>query len=165
MVREADTRLRIQESVQRIVARIKRLRDLPFLRDFTGRYLPEAPVQLVVCGDPRFQYVSMMHRVDVQVELFALRGSVSMAAQNMLLAAHAQGLGAVVFTNFYPHEVKQILGVPDPLKVICILPVGYAAQPKAAPVRREPETFTNLERFEAGKLRSQALIEEAHRDP
>ena len=158
-------RQRIQESVQRVVARIKELRDFPFLRTFTGGYLLEAPVQLVVCGDPRFQYVSMMHGVDEQVELFALWGSVSMAVQNMLLAAHAEGLGSVVFTNFYPREVEELLGVPDPLKVICILPVGYPAQPKAAPVRRPAESFTHLERFERGKMRSDELVEDAHRDP
>ncbi|MBN1835635.1 MAG: nitroreductase family protein [Spirochaetales bacterium] len=165
VVRNLDTRQRIQESVQRVVHRIKERRDFPFLRTFTGGYLLEAPVQLVMCGDPRFQYVSMMHDVDEQVELFALWGSVSMAVQNMLLAAHAQGLGSVVFTNFYPHEVKELLGVPDPLKVICILPVGYPAEPKAAPVRRRAEDFTHLERFDASKLRSDELVEEAHRDP
>ena len=167
VVRDRATRERIQESVRRVVARIKELRDFPFLRTFTGGYLLEAPVQLVICGDPRFQYVSMMHGVDDQVELFALWGSVSMAIQNMLLAAHALGLGSAVFTNFYPEEVKAILRVPDPLKVICSLPLGYpAAGPaKPPPERRGPEAFTHWGRFDAAKMRPQELIEQAHRDP
>lgn len=165
VVRDVETRKRIQESVQRVVARIKQLRDFPFLRTFTGSYLMEAPVQLVVCGDPRFQYVSMMNGVEDQVELFALWGSVSMAVQNMLLAAHALGLGSVVFTNFYPEEVKRVLEVPDPLKVICILPIGYAAAARAAPPRREADSFTHLERFNPEKMRSRELVEQARADP
>jgi len=167
VVKDRAVRERIQQSVGRCVARVKELREFPFLRSFTGGYLLEAPVQLVVCADPRFQRVSMMNGVDEQVELFALWGSVSMAIQNMLLEAHALGLGSAIFTNFYPREVKAILGVPDPLLVICSLPLGYpAAGPaKAPPVRRPPEAFTHRERFEPGKLRPQALIDEARRDP
>ncbi len=166
VVRDLATRERIQKSVRRVVARIKELRDFPFLRTFTGGYLLEAPLQLVICADPRFQYVSMMHGVDDQMELFALWGSVSMAIQNMLLAAHALGLGSAVFTNFYPEEVKAILGVPDPLKVICSLPLGYPGGPaKTPPERRNPADFTHEERFDRGKLRPQDLVERAHRDP
>lgn len=168
VVQDRATRERIQESVARCVARIKELRDFPFLRTFTGGYLLEAPVQLVICADPRFQRVSMMNGVDHQVELFALWGSVSMAIQNMLLEAHALGLGSAIFTNFYPQEVKAILEVPDPLIVICSLPLGYPALPagtKPPPTRRELEAFTHWERFEAGKMRPQALIEQARRDP
>jgi nitroreductase len=166
VVQDRATRERIQDSVGRCVARIKELRDFPFLRTFTGGYLLEAPVQLVICGDPRFQYVSMMNGVDDQVELFALWGSVSMAIQNMLLAARALGLGSAVFTNFYPQEVKAILGVPDPLKVICSLPLGYpAGGTKPPPERRSPESFTHRERFDGAKMRPQELIEQARRDP
>lgn len=166
VVKDRATRERIQESVRRVVASIKQLRDFPFLRTFTGGYLLEAPVQLVVCGDPRFQYVSMMNGVDDQVELFALWGSVSMAIQNMLLAAHALGLGSAVFTNFYPEEVKAILEVPDPLKVICSLPLGYSAVgAKPPPERRSLDSFTHLERFDGAKMRPQELIEQARRDP
>jgi nitroreductase len=166
VVKDQHTRERIQASVRRVVSRIKELRDFPFLRTFTGGYLLEAPVQLVVCGDPRFQYVSMMNGVDDQVELFALWGSVSMAIQNMMLAAHALGLGSAVFTNFYPEEVKAILKVPDPLKVICSLPIGYpAGEGKPPPERRSPDSFTHSERFEGAKLRPRELIEQARQDP
>lgn len=165
IVKDKKTKAAIQQSVSRVIKRIKELRDFPFLKTFTAQYMLEAPVQLVVCGDPRFQYVSMMDGVDDQVKLFALWGSVSMAIQNMLLAAHALGLGSVVFTNFYPEEVKTLLSVPDPLKVITILPLGYPTEEKAPPVRRKLETFTHREGFERGKMRSQELIEQARQDP
>jgi 5,6-dimethylbenzimidazole synthase len=165
VVAEQKTKERIQESVRRVIARIRELRDFPFLRTFTAQYMIEAPVQLVICGDPRFKYVSMMHGVDDDVEQFALWGSVSMAVQNMLLAAQALGLGSVVFTNFYPSEVREILSVPEPLKVVCILPIGYPAETKVPPFRRGREEFLHRERFDPDKVRPDSLIEEAHRDP
>jgi 5,6-dimethylbenzimidazole synthase len=165
VVRDPATKDLIQESVKKVIARIKELRDFPFLRTFTAHYMLEAPVQLVVCADPRFQYVSMMHGVDPDVQSFATWGSVSMAVQNMLLAAHALGLASVVFTNFYPAEVKEILGVPDPLKVVCILPLGYAAEDRAAPLRRATGDFVHWEKFDKAKLRPDSFVEMAHQDP
>ena len=165
VVKDSKTKDLIQESVKRVIRKIKELRDFPFLQTFTAHYMLEAPVQLVVCGDPRFQYVSMMNKVDEDVENFALWGSVSMSIQNMLLMAHALGLGSVVFTNFYPEEVKKLLNIPDPLKIICILPVGYPNETKIPPVRRKMEEFIHIEKMDKSKIRSDELIEEAHRDP
>lgn len=53
----------------------------------------------------------------------------SAASENILLAAHALGLGAV-WTAVYPHPeredaVRSILGVPDSIIPFCIIPVGY----------------------------------------
>ena len=165
VVQDPTTKDMIQESVKHCITRIKELRDFPFLSTFTGHYMLEAPVQLVVCGDPRFSYVSMMHAVDPDVERWAMWGSVSMAVQNMLLAAHAAGLASVAFTNFMPEEVKKILDIPDPLKVVCILPLGYANEQRAATPRRPLEDFVHWERFDAAKMRSDSLIQAAHRDP
>jgi 5,6-dimethylbenzimidazole synthase len=165
VVKNGKTKELIQESVKRVIKRIKELRDFPFLKTFTAHYMLEAPVQIVVCGDPRFRYVSMMNNVDDDVENFALWGSVSMSIQNMLLMAHALGLGSVVFTNFYPEEVKKLLNIPDPLKVVCILPVGFPGETKIPPVRRQLEDFTHIEMFDSSKIRSEDFIEEAHRDP
>jgi len=165
VVKNSNTKELIHESVKRVIARIKEIRNFPFLCTFTAHYMLEAPVQLVVCGDPRFQYVSMMNKVDDDVERFALWGSVSMAIQNMLLAAHALGLGSVVFTNFYPSDVKKILAIPDPIKVICILPIGYPNETKIPSYRRKREEFTHWEKFDISKMRSDDLIEKAHQDP
>jgi 5,6-dimethylbenzimidazole synthase len=165
VVRDSKTKEQIQESVKRVVARIKELRDFPFLRTFTGQYLLEAPVQLVIVGDPRFKYVSMMHQVEPNIEQFAFWGSVSMAIQNMLLAVEAQGLASVVFTNFYPAEVARILNIPDLLQILCILPVGYPNEQKEPRPRRDPDSFLHWELYNPRKMRSSELIESAHQDP
>jgi len=165
VVKEQAKKEQIQKSVEKVIERIKELRDFPFLKTFTAHYMLEAPVQLVVVGDPRFKYVSMMHSVEPNVEQFAFWGSVSMAIQNMLLTAAALDLGSVVFTNFYPEEVKSLLNIPDRLQVVCILPVGYPNEEKEPPVRRSLNDFVHWGDFDSQKIRSDNLIEEAHKDP
>jgi nitroreductase len=68
----------------------------------------------------------------------------SAATQNLLLSAHARGLGAV-WTAVYPVEdrvagVKQILGLPDPVMPLCIVPVGYPAEKPEPTLRRYDES-------------------------
>lgn len=165
IVRERETKEKIQENIRTVIKKIRSLRDFPFLKTFTADYMLQAPVQIVVCCDTRFMRVSMMNQVDEQIEQFAFWGSVSMAIQNMLLAAQAQGLGSVVFTDIYPDEIKRMLGVPEPLRVICILPVGYLAEERDVGFRREIDEFTHRERFVLGKMRTDSFVEEARKDP
>ena len=53
----------------------------------------------------------------------------SAASQNILLAAHAMGLGAV-WTGVFPREdrvaeVRGVLNIPDNLVPLNVIPVGY----------------------------------------
>lgn len=57
---------------------------------------------------------------------------VSAATENLLLAAHAMGLGAV-WTGVYPStdrtpQVQQMLGLPENILPMCIVPVGVPAE-------------------------------------
>jgi nitroreductase len=49
------------------------------------------------------------------------------AAQNLLLAARALGLGAVLTTPqlFHPGQYEKILGLPSDVTLACCIPVGY----------------------------------------
>ena len=56
----------------------------------------------------------------------------SAATENILLAAHALGLGAV-WTACWPYEdryapVKDILGIPEKIMPLAIIPVGHPAE-------------------------------------
>ncbi len=57
---------------------------------------------------------------------------VSAATMNLLNAAHSMGLGAV-WTGLYPDEprlalLKSLLGLPEHIMPLCIVPVGYPAE-------------------------------------
>lgn len=84
-----------------------------------AKMLKEAPMAIVVCADTT---KSSYWYLDC-----------SAATQNILLAAEALGLGAV-WTATYPYEdrmavVKQYTDLPDHVKSLCVIPVGYPAMP------------------------------------
>ncbi|MBM4286057.1 MAG: nitroreductase family protein, partial [Deltaproteobacteria bacterium] len=58
--------------------------------------------------------------------------------QNMLLAAHAEGLGACWMTgpNFVAQEILDYLGKPEQ-HLLAITPIGYSAKEPPVPPRKE----------------------------
>jgi nitroreductase len=88
-------------------------------------FLKDAPLGVVVCGDPK--------RCDVWVE------DCSIASTFLLLAAESMGLGACWIQirlrsqeGGVPAEekVKQILDLPPELKIESIIAIGYPAESK-----------------------------------
>ena len=76
--------------------------------------------------------------------------SMSMAIQNLLLAAHAHGLGACMHSGplpFLRHKVNRLLGLPDKLELAGLISLGYpdtavaAVHEPATP--RKPVTKTS----------------------
>ena len=68
----------------------------------------------------------------------------SAATQNLLLAAHARGLG-VVWLGVYPDEervagLKSTLGLPEQVVPLCVVPLGHPAARQQPPARRYDET-------------------------
>lgn len=63
------------------------------------------------------------------------------AVQNLLLAARALGLGAVLTTQqfFVPGEFEKVLGIPSGVTLAAIVPVGWPTG-KFGPVSRPPAT-------------------------
>lgn len=80
-----------------------------------AKMLASAPMAIVVCAD------------ETKSDYWYL--DCSAAAENMLLAAEAQGLGAV-WTATYPYRermevVSRFLHTPSQVKSLCVIPVGY----------------------------------------
>lgn len=77
-----------------------------------ARFLAEAPVVIVGCGDQKASPKWFM--VDVAI-----------AMQNMVLTATSEGLGTCWVGSFNEDEVKKLLKIPDRYKVVALLAVGY----------------------------------------
>lgn len=80
-----------------------------------GRFMAESPVVIVFIADP--EKSSIWHHGDVAV-----------AVQSFMLAAHSLGLGTCwmgVMNTPYEEPIKQLLKIPDKLKVLCTVSVGY----------------------------------------
>jgi len=86
-------------------------------------------------------------RVDEKiVERYGQRGKdlysicdVSAAVENILLMAYSQGLGAVWVGAFDEEEVANILDLPENLRPIAIIPVGYPDESPFPPERKDKE--------------------------
>lgn len=80
-----------------------------------------APIAIVVCGN-KDRFLDGVDDVLWEQDLSA-------ASENILLAAHAIGLGGV-WTCIYPHEervspVKSILNLPDNMIPFNLIPIGH----------------------------------------
>lgn len=98
--------------------------------------LREASVAILVCGD---------------VDLERYKGSwvqdCSAATQNLLLAAHARGLGAV-WVGIYPKDdrvqrMQKLLDLPAHVIPLALVPIGYPA-----------ERIPSVDRFDATRIHS-----------
>lgn len=88
-----------------------------------AKMVATAPLAIVVCGDLN----KIPNSSDIQWSQDA-----SAASENLLLAAHAMGLGAV-WTGVYPRiervkAVQNILNLPDNIIPLNVIPIGYPAE-------------------------------------
>jgi nitroreductase len=61
----------------------------------------------------------------------------ALAVQNMVLAAHALGLGTVIMGAFDAVQAEKALGVPKGYRVVVMFPVGVPDREGKAPPRKE----------------------------
>ncbi len=108
-------------------------RDFVVVRDETARhalasaaldqeYVAQAPVDVVVCANLR--RVSKYGERGRQ--LYAVQDAAA-ATQNLLLAAHDAGLGGVWVGAFDEEAVRNLLGLPDYVRPVAIVPLGHPA--------------------------------------
>ncbi|MFF8653953.1 nitroreductase family protein [Streptomyces huasconensis] len=71
----------------------------------------------------------------------------AMAVENLLLAAHAQGLGACPVSSFCGPAIGRLLELPSHIEPRFIVPIGYPAQELASPSRRNRNEVISYERW------------------
>jgi len=71
------------------------------------------------------------------------------AAQNMMLAAHALGVGSCPITLHNHEGAKRFLNIPDELNIVVCIAFGYPAQTKkrGRVMRRPLDEFLHYERY------------------
>jgi nitroreductase len=96
-----------------------------------------APVIVVVCGDTSRCVEAV------------LEASIWPAAQNLLLAAQALGLGAALttITTVFDDELRALLALPDHIRPMGIVPLGWPAKPLGPPKRAAVAEKTFRERY------------------
>ncbi len=72
---------------------------------------------------------------------------VSAAIENLLLAAVDLGLGACWISGFDHEKVKEALKIPQEVRVVALIPVGYTDRVQGPPPKFDPEEFTYFETY------------------
>ncbi|MFH1010531.1 MAG: nitroreductase family protein [bacterium] len=93
-----------------------------------AKMLKQAPVAILVCGDPTLEKYKGRWMLDC-----------SAATQNILLAAHARGLGTV-WVGIYPERerienMQRLLNLPPHIIPLALIPIGYPAEHVPQPER------------------------------
>ncbi|MBI4703115.1 MAG: nitroreductase family protein [Deltaproteobacteria bacterium] len=96
------------------------------------RFVADAPLVVVVCVDEARAARAYGER---GVSLYCLQDTAA-AIQNMLLVAHAMGLGTCWVGAFDEQAVAQVLELRDGLRPVALVPVGVPAERPRMPPRR-----------------------------
>jgi nitroreductase len=144
VVRDAATRAAIGALTARLWERTKALEEQrlspALLRDVELGAIggvAGAPVLIVVCGDTRLTFAQ------------AMDASVFPAVQNLLLAAHALGLGSTLTTLpvLGGDEVSALLALPPEVVPVAVIPLGHLPQPLGPPRRQALPEKAHLNRY------------------
>ena len=118
-----------------VVVRNEQTKDLLAVAAYEQWFIAEAPVVIVVCADP----VRSASRYGSRgVQLYCLQDTAA-ATEHILLAATALGLGACWVGAFDERAASKALGLPDSLRPVAIVPIGYPAAPPHRTSRRSLE--------------------------
>ena len=97
-----------------------------------GAMVAKAPVAILVCGDLALEQSPGYWPIDCAA-----------ATENLLLAAHALGLGAV-WTGVYPREermqgFRRLFELPENVIPHTLIPLGYPAEQPVSRERYQPQ--------------------------
>lgn len=104
-----------------------------------SKMVPHCRVAILVCAD-----MTLVKHEGSWVQ------DCSAATQNLLLAAHAKGLGAV-WLGVYPYGervegIKKLVGLPDHVYPLALVPIGHPAEEVPQPDRLN-RTRVHLDRW------------------
>jgi len=99
----------------------------------TGKHIAHAPLAIAIVMDG--------------AKLPEIDGT--RATQNMVLAAWSMGIGSCWVTNFYEDGVKDLLNVPQRMKLVTVMPFGYPTEPKTnrKKIRKPLSEMVHYEKF------------------
>jgi len=89
-------------------------------------FVAQAPVVIAACGTSNYIMTCGQHTYNIDVTI---------ALDHMTLAAVEEGLGTCWIGAFYEDKVRSILGIPDDIRVVAMLTLGYPAPVTVTPAR------------------------------
>jgi nitroreductase len=110
-----------------------------------------APALIVVLGDGRRQWTTVMGGHTMGRHQSHLTDALSNACMLMHMAAAALGLGSQWVTIHIDGSFKRLLGVPDVMTLYQIIPVGYPDGPHKKTTRRKLSEIVHYDHYDEKK--------------
>lgn len=105
------------------------------------RFVGRAPVVIVCCAETD-GYVMPCGHLSYPID-------VAIAIDHITLCAAAEGLGTCWIGAFDEGQVREILGIPNHIRVVELLPVGYPQDPRPVGKHRLPlDQIVKVERWQ-----------------
>jgi nitroreductase len=106
-------------------------------------FVAQAPLVIVVISDVRR---SARRYGERGVRFFSIIDG-AFVAMLILLAVVEEGLGACFVGSFYDEEVQEVLSLPQEVRPIGIIPIGYCAEGPRKFRRRSREQIVHRDRY------------------
>jgi nitroreductase len=107
---------------------------------FNQSFVAEAPVVIVACATEANAIMACgqpTHTVDL-----------SIACAYMILQAYELGLGTCWIGAFKEDEVKKVLEIPESVRVVAMIPLGYPNEPPLQRPRKGLDQIVCFEKYE-----------------
>lgn len=116
-----------------------------------------APVLILVLGDPRTSLCFPLRTAEDKAESHFFTGLANATLQ-MMLMAESMGLATQYVSDaaspYFSLMLKHMLGIPQELRVYHIVPVDYSEVTATPKSRRPLDSMVHYERYDRSKLRS-----------
>jgi nitroreductase len=89
---------------------------------YHAKWFAEAPVYIIACSDTAISWKRSYDGKD-HADI-----DVAIAVEHICLAAAEQGLGSCWVCNFDAQKCSELLELPDNIRPVAIIPVGYTTQ-------------------------------------
>ena len=108
----------------------------------TQPMIEQDPVVLVLCATPDTEHEDAMPCGEVKHPI-----DMALSGAYMMLEAYEQGLGTCWLGAFDAEAVKRTLGIPEDVKVVTMIPVGYHDGTQERKPRKSLEEITGYNRY------------------
>ncbi len=122
----------------------RKLEDPVHYKGLKKDYVGDVSVLVLVCGDPRTMKVYLTTRQPGDREKL-FQASVANAVEHLMLMAASMGFGTVWVSvrEEVEADLRKLFNVPEPLRLLWVVPIGHPRVfPRARP-RREPSAFVH----------------------
>ncbi len=133
VIKSQDVKSQLKAACYETLQKIYQASGWKWVNKFSLEFLTEAPIIIVVAGDPKKTGADQF----LPGRGMGYAFSCCAAVQNMHLAAYALGLGTLWFTLYETDRVKELLNIPAELDVVSMIVLGYPTEP-AALIKRKP---------------------------